>query len=166
MSENPHLAGTDADYKQAKELQEFWRSAGLDEAFITPYDILLSYPETQNESMMNQIFVYNSADQEVWKSALYEPILDPSENKSNVVPPFNAYSASGDVNSVRMDTILFIQIIIFKTFSNSIWLEEGKNIFFFDHIDKVLCTKKNPWSHKLNTCVKKNHIHLYNYIQD
>lgn len=100
MSENPHLAGTDADYKQAKELQEFWRSAGLDEAFITPYDILLSYPETQNESMMNQIFVYNSADQEVWKSALYEPILDPSENKSNVVPPFNAYSAPGDVSSV------------------------------------------------------------------
>lgn len=146
MSENPHLAGTDADYKQAKELQEFWTSAGLDEAFITPYDILLSYPETQNESMMNQIFVYNSSDQEVWKSALYEPILDPSENKSNVVPPFNAYSASGDVSSVRMDTILFIQIIIFQTFifPNSIWLEEGKNIYMTILIKYCLCTPKKP----------------------
>lgn len=103
MTEYPHLAGTDADYKQAKDLQEFWRSVGLDETFITPYDVLLSYPETKDESKMNRIFVYDSAGQVVWKSALYEPILDPSENKSNVVPPFNAYSAPGDVNSVRIN---------------------------------------------------------------
>ena len=73
---------------------------GMDEAFITPYDVLLSYPETQDESKMNQIFVYDALNQELWKSALYEPILDPSENKSHVVPPFNAYSAPGDVSSV------------------------------------------------------------------
>lgn len=125
---------------------------GLDETFITPYDVLLSYPETKDESKMNRIFVYDSAGQVVWKSALYEPILDPSENKSNVVPPFNAYSASGDVSSVRMDTILFIQIIIFKTFifPNSIWLEEGKNIYMTILIKYYLCTQKTPWSHKLS----------------
>lgn len=100
LSEFPHLAGTSADYEQAKGLHDFWKSVGLDEVFITPYEVLLSYPDTNDETKMNRIFVYNSTDHVVWQSALYEPILDPSENKSNVVPPFNAYSAPGDINSV------------------------------------------------------------------
>lgn len=102
LSEFPHLAGTDADYKQAKELHDFWKNEGLDEAFITPYDVLLSYPNTTDPSVMNRIFVYDQNATIAWESALYEPILHPSENKSNVVPPFNAYSAPGDITSVRI----------------------------------------------------------------
>lgn len=102
LSEFPHLAGTDADYKQAKEIHDFWKNEGLDEAFITPYDVLLSYPNTTDPNVMNRIFVYNENDDIEWESALYEPILHPSENKSNVVPPFNAFSAPGNITSVRI----------------------------------------------------------------
>ena len=100
LTEFPHLAGTDADYQQARELHDFWKSVGLDEAFITPYDVLLSYPNTTDPSVMNRIFVYDNNDAIQWESELYEPILHPSENKSGVVPPFNAYSAPGNVTSV------------------------------------------------------------------
>lgn len=102
LSEFPHLAGTHADYKQAKEIHDFWKNEGLDEAFITPYDVLLSYPNTTDPNVMNRIFVYNENDDIEWESALYEPILHPSENKSNVVPPFNAFSAPGNITSVRI----------------------------------------------------------------
>nr|XP_034326256.1 N-acetylated-alpha-linked acidic dipeptidase 2 [Crassostrea gigas] len=122
LTEYPHLAGTDADYKQAKDLQEFWRSVGLDETFITPYDVLLSYPETKDESKMNRIFVYDSAGQVVWKSALYEPILDPSENKSNVVPPFNAYSAPGDINSTDLVYVNYGRVEDYR------WLAQNTDI--------------------------------------
>lgn len=74
----------------------------MDEVFITPYDVLLSYPNTTDESIMNQIQILNGLGDIQYASPLYEDILDPSENKSNVVPPFNAYSAPGIVNSVNM----------------------------------------------------------------
>lgn len=106
LSEFPHLAGTDADYKQAKELHDFWKTEGLDDVFITPYDVLLSYPNTTDPSVMNRIFVYDQNGAIAWESALYEPILHPSENKSNVVPPFNAFSAPGNITSVRIHHIL------------------------------------------------------------
>ena len=32
-----------------------------------------------------------------YKSELREPVLTPEENKTGVVPPFNAYSAPGDI---------------------------------------------------------------------
>nr|XP_022329273.1 N-acetylated-alpha-linked acidic dipeptidase 2-like [Crassostrea virginica] len=122
LSENPHLAGTDADYQQARELRDFWKSVGLDEAFITPYDVLLSYPETQDKSKMNQIFVYDASNQELWKSDLYEPILDPSENKSHVVPPFNAYSAPGDVSSSELVYVNYGRVEDYR------WLAQNTSI--------------------------------------
>ncbi|CAC5360684.1 NAALAD [Mytilus coruscus] len=102
LSENPHLAGTPADLKQAKELETFWKKHGMDEVFITPYDVLLSYPNTTDENIMNQIQILNGSGDIQYASPLYEDILDPSENKSNVVPPFNAYSAPGIVTSSEL----------------------------------------------------------------
>lgn len=49
---------------------------------------------------MNQIQIVNSTGGVIYSSPLYEKILEPSENKTGVVPPFNAYSAPGIVNSV------------------------------------------------------------------
>ncbi|XP_056023072.1 N-acetylated-alpha-linked acidic dipeptidase 2-like [Ostrea edulis] len=122
LSELPHLAGTSADYEQAKGLHDFWKSVGLDEVFITPYEVLLSYPDTNDETKMNRIFVYNSTDHVVWQSALYEPILDPSENKSNVVPPFNAYSAPGDINSTDLVYVNYGRVEDYR------WLANNTNI--------------------------------------
>ena len=72
----------------------------MDEVFVTPYNVLLSYPNTTDENNMNQIQVLNSVDTVEYASPLYEDILHPSENKSDVVPPFNTYSAPGVVTSV------------------------------------------------------------------
>ncbi|XP_033735883.1 N-acetylated-alpha-linked acidic dipeptidase 2-like [Pecten maximus] len=102
LSEFPHLAGTDADYRQAKELQDFWKQEGLDEAFLTPYDVLLSYPNVTDDDMMNRIELLNDTDGIVYQSPLREKILYPTENKSDVVPSFNAYSAPGDIVSERL----------------------------------------------------------------
>ncbi|OWF52174.1 putative N-acetylated-alpha-linked acidic dipeptidase [Mizuhopecten yessoensis] len=102
LSELPHLAGTDADYHQAKELHDFWKQEGLDEVYITPYDVLLSYPNVTDDDMMNRIELINATGGVVYQSPLREAILHPSENKSGVVPPFNAYSPPGDILSERL----------------------------------------------------------------
>jgi hypothetical protein len=102
LSENPHLAGTPADWEQADELRQFWKDNGLDEVFISEYEVLLSYPNTTDEENMNQIQILNATGGIIYASPLYEEILHPSENKSSVVPPFNAYSAPGTVESVNM----------------------------------------------------------------
>ncbi|CAC5391337.1 NAALAD [Mytilus coruscus] len=109
LSENPHLAGTPADWEQADQLRKFWADNGLDEVFISEYDVLLSYPNTTDEDNMNQIqIVDNSTGDIIYKSPLYEDILDESENKSNVVPPFKAYSKPGTVESIRMDQLIYV----------------------------------------------------------
>ncbi|XP_060067563.1 putative N-acetylated-alpha-linked acidic dipeptidase [Ylistrum balloti] len=102
LSELPHLAGTKADYRQAKDLHDFWRQEGLDEVYITPYDVLLSYPNVTDDDMMNRIELINATGGIVYQSPLREAILHPSENKSGVVPPFNAYSLPGDITSERL----------------------------------------------------------------
>ncbi|KAK3092472.1 hypothetical protein FSP39_003224 [Pinctada imbricata] len=122
LSELPHLAGTPADYTQAKELVDFWSSVGLDETFLTPYDVLLSYPNNDDESQMNRLFVYDDNGQTVWQSDLREPILHPSENKSDVVPPFNAYSAPGDIRSAELIYVNYARAEDFY------WLMHNKSI--------------------------------------
>ena len=63
---------------------------------------------------MNRIFVYDNNDEIQWESELYEPILHPSENKSGVVPPFNAYSAPGNITSVSLKLCyLYLRISFF-----------------------------------------------------
>ena len=73
----------------------------MDETFITPYDVLLSYPNVTDDAMMNRIEVLNETDGTVYQSPLREEFLTPKENKSNVVPPFNAFSKPGDISTVN-----------------------------------------------------------------
>ncbi|XP_069118842.1 N-acetylated-alpha-linked acidic dipeptidase 2-like [Argopecten irradians] len=102
LSELPHLAGTEADFSQAKQLHDFWKQEGLDEVYVTPYDVLLSYPKNTDDEMMNRIELINATGGVMYRSPLREAILDPRENKSGVVPPFNAYSAAGDLTAERL----------------------------------------------------------------
>jgi hypothetical protein len=102
------LAGTPADWEQADDLRKFWKANGFDEALISEYDVLLSYPNTTNKDNMNQIQIISDTGDIIYESPLYEEILHESENKSNVVPPFNAYSATGTVESVRVNNFDFV----------------------------------------------------------
>ncbi|KAK3598384.1 hypothetical protein CHS0354_034558 [Potamilus streckersoni] len=108
LTNEPHLAGTSADKRQAEELRDFWLHVGLDHVTITPYKVLLSYPNNTEPNFVqlldnNQTILYNSP--------LNETIIRPEENKTDVVPPFNAYSAPGD-EYVRITLVLFIVIYI------------------------------------------------------
>ncbi|KAL3873958.1 hypothetical protein ACJMK2_037033 [Sinanodonta woodiana] len=113
LTEEPHLAGTPADEKQAKELRDFWLSVGLDHVTITPYRVLLSYPEERDP---NVVELLSSNGTVLYTSPLTEKIINPEENKTRVVPPFNAYSAPGDVkgdlvyvNYGRVDDYEYLQ---------------------------------------------------------
>ena len=94
LSSLPHLAGTERNHILAKNLTTFWTEHGLDHVALTPYEVLLSYP---NMSNLNYVELLDENGTEIYKSYLTEPILTPEENKTGVVPPFNAYSAPGDV---------------------------------------------------------------------
>ena len=91
MTEKPHLAGTPADYTQAKELEEFWKDLGL-KSWVTPYDVLLSYPDSDNP---NRIELQDGSGDEIYTTQIQERILRPEQNQSDVVPPFSAFSATG-----------------------------------------------------------------------
>ena len=67
---------------------------------MTPYNVLLSYP---NISDLNFVELLDENGTSQYKSDLREPILTEEENKTGVVPPFNAYSAPGDIK-VRIRT--------------------------------------------------------------
>ena len=43
------------------------------------------------------VVLYDGSGQEISRSAPQEAFLVPSENNSNVVPPFNAYAPAGSV---------------------------------------------------------------------
>ncbi|KAK3598383.1 hypothetical protein CHS0354_034557 [Potamilus streckersoni] len=94
LTEEPHLAGTLADEKQAKELRDFWLNVGLDHVTITPYRVLLSYPQVGDPNFVELLTTNGTV---LYKSSLTEKIINPEENKTGVVPPFNAFSAPGDV---------------------------------------------------------------------
>ena len=94
LSEKPHLAGQEQEAELAQYLSDFWKNNGLDQVTITPYEVLLSYP---NMSNLNFVELQDENGTVKYKSPLREPVLTPEENKTGVVPPFNAYSAPGDV---------------------------------------------------------------------
>lgn len=94
LAEFPHIAGTEANHALARMLKGFWEKAGLDSVTLTPYNVLLSYP---NMSDLNFVELLDGNNRTVYKSNLTEAILTPEENKTNVVPPFNAFSYPGDI---------------------------------------------------------------------
>ena len=71
----------------------FFRST-TDKFKLLISQVLLSYPD---ETDPNVITVKNSTGHVVFESQIEEKILHPEMNKTDVVPPFNAYASPGDV---------------------------------------------------------------------
>ncbi|CAH1782233.1 unnamed protein product [Owenia fusiformis] len=95
FSSQPHVAGTPADLEQADYIREKWLEFGLDEVNILPYDVLLSYPgDVKTNPNTLQIL---EGDTLVHQATLNEPILDPQMNRSDALPPWLAYTPSGEV---------------------------------------------------------------------
>ncbi|NXS10115.1 NALD2 dipeptidase, partial [Neodrepanis coruscans] len=88
----PHLAGTEQNHLLAKQIQDQWKEFGLDSAELVHYDVLLSYP---NEKQPNYISIIDDQGNEVFNTSLFEPPPQGYENVTDIVPPYNAFSAQG-----------------------------------------------------------------------
>ncbi|CAN9511561.1 unnamed protein product [Ophioblennius macclurei] len=88
----PHLAGTEQNLKYAEQIRTEWQQFGLDSVEMVPYDVLLSYP---NKTQPNYISVIDHLGNEVWTTSLAEPVPEGYEDISDIVPPYNAFSAKG-----------------------------------------------------------------------
>uniref|UniRef100_A0A8C8ZDN0 N-acetylated-alpha-linked acidic dipeptidase 2 n=1 Tax=Prolemur simus TaxID=1328070 RepID=A0A8C8ZDN0_PROSS len=88
----PHLAGTEQNLLLAKKIQTQWKKFGLDSAKLVHYDVLLSYP---NETNANYISIVDEHGIEIFNTSYLEPLPDGYENVTNIVPPYNAFSAQG-----------------------------------------------------------------------
>ncbi|XP_003415628.2 N-acetylated-alpha-linked acidic dipeptidase 2 [Loxodonta africana] len=88
----PHLAGTEQNLLLAKKIQTQWEKFGLDSAKLIPYDVLLSYP---NKTNANYISIVDEHGTEIFKTSYVELTPDGYENVTNIVPPYNAFSAQG-----------------------------------------------------------------------
>lgn len=94
----PHLAGTAQDFEQADAIRVKFESFGLDRAFVVPYRVLLSYP---NMTQPNRVYIMNDSGNAAFvTSGRQEPLYAPEEQSALVAPNFNAYSATGTVESV------------------------------------------------------------------
>ncbi|XP_039248449.1 putative N-acetylated-alpha-linked acidic dipeptidase [Styela clava] len=94
LTEEPHIAGRDVDEKKLVEyIKRNWEDSGL-HVEVHPYDVLLSYPNQTDSNLISIIFQNGT---EMYKSQPSEKILDDSQISDKVVNPFNAYSATGDV---------------------------------------------------------------------
>ncbi|NXV30568.1 NALD2 dipeptidase, partial [Rissa tridactyla] len=88
----PHLAGTEQNLLLAEQIQGQWKGFGLDSAELVHYDVLLSYP---NEKQPNYISVIDGQGNEIFNTLLFEPPPQRYENVTDILPPYNAFSAQG-----------------------------------------------------------------------
>lgn len=64
FTRTPHLAGTEHNFKLAKQIQAQWKEFGLDSVELSHYDVLLSYP---NKTHPNYISIIDEDRNEVRK---------------------------------------------------------------------------------------------------
>ena len=96
MTLEPHHAGTPANERTAEYIAERLREFGFDEVILNRYEVLLPRPEHREVTLL---------EPERYELKLMEPpvvdeqgnLVDPSSDDDGVLPPFNAYSADGDV---------------------------------------------------------------------
>ncbi|XP_061193543.1 N-acetylated-alpha-linked acidic dipeptidase 2-like isoform X2 [Saccostrea echinata] len=88
----PRMSGTPGGDELVQILHDTWKSYGIDEVKVTPYDVLMSYP---NKTNPNRVQLLTLSNELVFQSALFEPALDDLSNNSEIIPPFNAFAAAG-----------------------------------------------------------------------
>ncbi len=92
LTEEPHMAGTEENYKLAQYVRDKFKEFGLDEAELVEYKVLLSYPKE---------IIVEMVEPEHYKATLREEgySRDKDSYDSRVSCGFNAYSASGELTA-------------------------------------------------------------------
>ncbi|XP_053312526.1 N-acetylated-alpha-linked acidic dipeptidase 2-like isoform X2 [Spea bombifrons] len=113
FTRTPHLAGTERNLELAERIRSQWKEFGLDKVELVHYDVLLSYP---NESNPNYISIIDQHGNEMFNTSLFETPPEGYENFTDIVPPYNAFSAQGDpegdlvyVNYARTEDFFFLE---------------------------------------------------------
>ncbi|XP_070565286.1 glutamate carboxypeptidase 2-like [Ptychodera flava] len=127
FTSEPHLAGTRMDLVQAEYVRDKWLEQGLDYADVVPYKLLLSYPQGKE----NRVEYLNSGGDVEFESAREEAILDESQRRDDIVPPFNAYSGAG----TEQGDLVFANYATVEDF-NHLEREKGINL-----TDKIIIAK-------------------------
>ena len=103
LSSVSHLAGTAQDKEQGESLRDKFLDFGLDEAFVVPYEVLLSYPDL-SKRYPNRVSLYkrigNTSEIIYNISGIEPPLYAPEEYSSSVPLPFSAYSLNGAIHTV------------------------------------------------------------------
>ncbi len=94
LTAKPHIAGSEENHKLAVMIYDQWSKFNFDIVEMVNYSVLLSYPNTSNPNILQLL---NSKGDMLYSAhCKQEPPLTPGEDDPNVVPPFNAYSGSGE----------------------------------------------------------------------
>jgi len=115
----PHLAGTQGEDRLGADIYDTWTQQGLDCVTSDTYNVLLSYP---NRSDPNYVSLLDADGREVYRSQLFEKILSPDQNHSDVVPPFNAFSPPGDVKVRASQSSQSNQLLLQLTYARLLLL--------------------------------------------
>ncbi|XP_048259623.1 N-acetylated-alpha-linked acidic dipeptidase 2-like [Haliotis rufescens] len=87
----PHVAGSQNNLDLGNWIKDKWMEWGFDDVKLTPYDVLLSFPDANNP---NVVRVLNETGGIVYESPLKEANLT-GEDDPDALPPYNAYSPAG-----------------------------------------------------------------------
>eukprot|EP00057_Strongylocentrotus_purpuratus_P016531 XP_011671005.1 PREDICTED: N-acetylated-alpha-linked acidic dipeptidase 2-like [Strongylocentrotus purpuratus] len=95
----PHVAGTPADLEGAQDVIKTWLDQGLDSARLVPYKVYLQHPPSADDELANKVQIINPSNgTAMFTSCLREDSFGEEElEQDGIPPPFNAYSATGDV---------------------------------------------------------------------
>ncbi|KAK3578650.1 hypothetical protein CHS0354_002952 [Potamilus streckersoni] len=86
------LTGTDGVHELVQHIAQQWKDNGLDKVEVTPYEVLMSYPNTTNP---NRVEIVVDNGDAVFTSAFVEKPLDADGNQSDIIPPYNAFTPAG-----------------------------------------------------------------------
>ncbi|XP_038053369.1 putative N-acetylated-alpha-linked acidic dipeptidase [Patiria miniata] len=101
LSNKSHVAGSPVSKEQAEWVRDNWLAQGLDSAKIVTYQVLLSYPPDYEDPKQNTIQLLNAAGDAEHTTQEREPPLEPGNDNpvadNDILAPFNAYSADGEI---------------------------------------------------------------------
>jgi len=104
----PHSGGSQISAEQARHIEKKWKDFGFDKVELKKYDVLLSYPERPGI-----VSILAKDGSTLFTAQRMEKILQQAENNSDVLPPFNAYSSSGNVTA-RLVYVNYAMVEDFK----------------------------------------------------
>ncbi|KAK3585558.1 hypothetical protein CHS0354_022968 [Potamilus streckersoni] len=135
------LPGTEGVMELVKLISRQWRDNGLDKVIVTPYDVLMSYPNTSDP---NKVEIVTSSGITFFTSAFFEKPLDEDGNQSDIIPPYNSFSpagiAEGDlvyVNYGCIEDFLYLRNSLAIDFTNKIVIARYGKIFRGDKVENA-----------------------------